>query len=561
VSGSFIAESTSYISFLSYYTDGGCLELYTNNVQSASTNNDHTIVDAACTTIGSGNGTLADMVNDGTITVSSDTTVDLTNYTGIGSLINDGTLAIAVSSTDMANLTNNGSLLISSGTDTFNVANTGSIVISSGANVSLNSYTGSGSLVNNGTLTVTTNVNFGAITNNGTMIVASAVDTWLTNYTSSGSMVIYGVLYVSGSCSVSTITIEPSGALAVYSNVPALNANIIDNGNLDFSTSTEFSGSLSGTGDVWYYQTGTNEVFMAENGGGFTGTFAFYPLGNLGSVQIDSATALGTGGASVGLYSGTLDLNGYSPTFIMLNGNSCPSTITNTSLTTNSIVNLEYNPGTDYCGVLGANVVNGPSATVGINFLNLNPSAGIVEEYIAGNDTYTGPTTVGASCYFTMWASEFYSPITNNGILCFNASCNDYAGIVNNNQISFDSGTSVISGVISGTGCVSVYAPTTFQAMNTYTGGTDIYGGTLTLSGHASIADSYLVSIETGCELIYAENAGFTETETNQLNGAGQIVDNSSPNSTINYQAVDAAFLASGGSFRNNTGNPSALLF
>jgi autotransporter-associated beta strand protein len=100
-----------------------------------------------------------------------------------------------------------------------------------------------------------------------------------------------------------------------------------------------------------------------------------------------------------------------------------------------------------------------------------------------------------------------------------------------------------------------------FQAMNTYTGGTDIYGGTLTLSGHASIANSYLVSIETGCELIYAENAGFTETETNQLNGAGQIVDNSSPNSTINYQAVDAAFLASGGSFRNNTGNPSALLF
>jgi hypothetical protein len=215
----------------------------------------------------------------------------------------------------------------------------------------------------------------------------------------------------------------------------------------------------------------------------------------------------------------------------------------------------------EWVGSLGANVVDGTMA-VGINFSNLNPSAGIVEEYIDGNDTYTGPTTIGSGCYFIMYSPTFYSPITNNGLLEFKGGCNDYAGITNNNRLVFSSPTTItVYGVISGTGYINVWSPTVFQAVNTYTGATYIQS-TLTLAGNASIADSYYVGISPGDSLIYAESAGFTETEANQqLAGAGTIVDDSSPNSTINYQAIDAAFLASGGSFQNNTGNPSALLF
>lgn len=152
------------------------------------------------------------------------------------------------------------------------------------------------------------------------------------------------------------------------SSITIPNTNIINNGTINFTQSSDytFSGILSGTGS---FRKSTPSKFTFSNPTSYTGT-----------TTIDQgATIIGDISKSVGVtINGSYDLNGSSRTLIDASG-----TGSVTSSTKNATLTLNIKNGSTFSGII-ANTINGLSVS-GKGTLNLT-----------GNNTYTGSTIVNA---------------------------------------------------------------------------------------------------------------------------------------------------------------------
>ena len=173
-----------------------------------------------------------------------------------------------------------------------------------------------------------------------------------------------------------TITTNSASQSAVIASVLQPNNNItlaVSQGTVPNGQDLLISGPISGAGGGGgIIKNGAGMVVFANAGDSYTGGTTI----NAGALQINAANALGTGAAAVN--GGTLDLNGYSPSFAA--GLSGTGTITSTPAVT---VTENIASGT----TTWANVFAG---SIGLN----KTGAGTL--VLTGSNVYAGGTTIAA---------------------------------------------------------------------------------------------------------------------------------------------------------------------
>jgi len=280
--------------------------------------------------------------------------------------------------------------------------------------------------------------------------------------------------------------------------------------------------------DVWFNNNTT--ALSTTLGADQTIRSLNFASGATGSVSVGGANTLtiGAGGITVqpGTGAHTVSANvALSAAQTWGNVSSNPFTVSGVVSGSNNLTTTgsytTYNPGSSVSGV------NLPTANTYV------VSGSIV---LAGNNTYTGTTTISSGTLQIgnggATGTLGSGAVTDNGVLVFNRS---------------DTGQ-LISSAIGGTGKVTQAGAgtTTLTAANTYTGATTITAGTLQVgSGGASptgsIANTSALSIAAGATLITAANGA---------------VNNANTNVTINGGTITNANTAANGTGGLNTGTP-----
>ncbi|WOK36286.1 autotransporter-associated beta strand repeat-containing protein [Sphingomonas sp. C3-2] len=494
--------------------------------------------------------TLANAITGtGDLTKSGTGTLTLTGsnaYNG-GTTISAGTLQIGnggtTGSLGTGSVVNNASLIFNR-SDALTFANavsgTGAL-IKNGANTLIltgdNSYTG-GTTISAGTLQIGNGGMSGSIagniTNNatlafnrgGTLVYGGVIS-------GTGSLALNGTLVLAGANTYSGGTTINSGALQIGEGgaTGSITGNVTNNGTLVFNSGamSSFGGNISGTGALSKLHSGTLTLTGTNNYSGTTtitgGTLAVNDgaLGS-GAVSINTAATLAFNNAGTSAIAnaisgaGALTKNGLGT--LTLTGTNAYAGITTINagalqignggttgtLGTGSIVNnaiLTFNR---------SNNVTQSGAISGTGALIQNGTGTLI---LTGANAYTGGTTINAG---TLQIGDGGTTgtlgtgnIVNNASLIFNRS----------NDITV---TNAISG--SGTLTKAGTGNLTLNAANSFTGGFNLQGGSLTLGNNTALGASLLtvsgastLNANTGINLGNAItlNAGLTIDGTNNI--------------------------------------------
>ncbi|MCP2002244.1 UNVERIFIED_ORG: outer membrane autotransporter protein [Buttiauxella agrestis ATCC 33320] len=416
----------------------------------------------------------------GTITVTNPITVQDLLFNVNGYIINGGTLSTA-SGTMGINVGSGNTATVNS-----IIAGTGRVDINGGGILVLggtNTYSGGTTITNNSTLRVSSDSSLGA---------AAGLLT-LGNLSSLGTLAITGGPFIStrnvALAQGGGIINVASGATAtvggVMSGTGALTLNgagtlILTGANTNTGTTTVSSGTLQigngGTTGVLGSSVVTNNGTLTFNrSNSYTYAGAISGTGQL--VQSGSGTTILTGANT---YSGGTTINAGT---LQIGGGGATGSITG-NITNNGLLSFSHNNTYTQAGVISGNgaVQQNGGTTI-----------------LSGINTYTGETLMRSGLLQVASDSNLgasSSQIHFTGGSNFRAS----TGFTTARNILIDSGVNgyvgsanagdplTLGGVVSGAGALGVDAGNVIlTGVNTYTGGTNIYGGYLSVSNDANL--------------------------------------------------------------------------
>ena len=415
-----------------------------------------------------------------------------------GTTISGGTLVVN-SFGLVGSVTNNARLEFSqdsNGTFAGTISGTGQLIKSGTGRVGLtgaNVYTG-GTIINAGTLTVTTSSLPGAVVNNATLQFNQDGRGTFKGVISGTGAVLKSGLGAAGLTGVNTYTggtTVDAGTLVV--TTASLPGNVTNNAILQFNQSSKgtYFGVISGTGAV--VKTGTGSVgLVAANTytGGTTvseGTLYVTTLSlpgdvvNNATLQFNQASkgtyagvisgtgaVLKTGAGAVGLTGANTYAGGttISEGTLVVTSTSPPGDVVN-----NAIIQFNQNGNGTY-----ASAITGTGSLLKTGTGNLG---------LTGLNNYSGGTTISDGTLFVTTSSLPTGSVVNNATLQFNQTA-----------------TGVFNGTISGSGTVikGGRGSMSFTADNTYTGTTELIGGTLFIEGNQGSASGN-VNVASGATL------------------------------------------------------------
>jgi autotransporter-associated beta strand protein len=379
------------------------------------------------------NTTSAGNISGGTLkgSASSELTINTVQDLSIGSVIADNGGPTALVKTGSGTLTLTGSntftgnTYLNQGTLAYNVSNNLTYV---GAINGIGGLTKSGGavLTLNGTNTYTgpTTISQGNLTVNGVLAAGSTVTVGSSGVLS-GSGTIGGSVLLNGStinlsnggtiCGASTATggywlgagsvdglfSVPSGTLTIGST--SATANLTASGGLSIagpaslsfatsaatltgslsyasSTNTTLSGIIAGPGSIVTLDNAATKLGLSGNN-----TYGGGTVVSAGTLQADSAAALGSGGLSIGSQ-GVFDLNAQNCTFTSLSG-STGGVLTDSSTATGTTT-VTMSSGSSVATNYSGTICNGSSRTLS---LVMSGSGALT---LSGTNSYTGGTTV-----------------------------------------------------------------------------------------------------------------------------------------------------------------------
>ena len=453
------------------------------------------------------NGTFAGTISGtGQLIKSGTGRVGLTGanvYTG-GTIINAGTLTVTTSSLPGA-VVNNATLQFNQdGRGTFKgvISGTGAVLksgLGAAGLTGVNTYTG-GTTVDAGTLVVTTASLPGNVTNNAILqFNQSSKGTYFGVISGTGAVVKTGtgsVGLTGANTYLGSTTISDGILLVTTSSLPGDSANpgsVINNATLQFNqaSSATYFGVISGTGAV--VKTGTGSVgLVAANTytGGTTvsegilfvttlslpgdvvnnATLQFNQAskGTYAGVISGTGAVLKTGAGAVGLTGANTYAGGttISEGTLVVTSTSLPGDVVN-----NAIIQFNQNGNGTY-----ASAITGTGSLLKTGTGNLG---------LTGLNNYSGGTTISDGTLFVTTSSLPTGSVVNNATLQFNQTA-----------------TGVFNGTISGSGTVikGGRGSMSFTADNTYTGTTELIGGTLFIEGNQGSASGN-VNVASGATL------------------------------------------------------------
>ena len=367
-----------------------------------------------------------------------------------------------------------------------------------------------------------------------------------------------GTLALGGNNSYSGGTTINGGTVVVGSNT-ALGNSAVSAGGGNTSTLQSGVGALAisnnftiGTGSTVAWDTNSQNATLSGAIGG-PGALTKLGLGTLtlnGSSTYTGATTVSAGtlallgslnGSSLTVSGGVLNqtstgsIAGAGTTFTLTNGDATlAGNNTYTGATTISAGTLTL-----------SGSLNGSSLTVSGGVLNQTSTGSIAgtgttftltsgNATLAGNNTYTGATTISAGTLEIastgrLGGGSYAQNITNNGTFIYSGS---------NNQ--------TLSGILSGTGALTQNNSSsrlTLSGINTYTGATTISAGTLEIGTTGSLGGgSYAQNISNNGAFIYS--GASDQTLSGIISGTGALTKNSS---------ASVLFLTNNNSYVGNT--------
>lgn len=262
-----------------------------------------------------------------------------------------------------------------------------------------------------------------------------------------------GVTTVSGG----TLKTTGSGKLGSVNNGLAVTA-----GTLDLNGNNQGVGALSGAGTIDNVTTGTTNTLTVGNnnatGGNFSGLIK-NTTGTLSLTKTGSGTQTLSGANS---YSGLTTVS--AGTLTVQNNTALGTTAAGTSLSSGAVLRLDKGAGSDLAIGAEALTLNGAGLTGSPNGALRN---------VSGNNSYAGAITLGSASNIQSDASQTLTltgGIDNGGFLV---------------TVQGAGNTTVSTGAITGAGGLTKNDAGTFllSANNTYTGPTNVTGGTLEISG------------------------------------------------------------------------------
>jgi autotransporter-associated beta strand protein len=478
----------------------------TMTLAGANTYTGGTTINGGVLQIGSGSttGSIAGNVVDNGMLVfnRSDAVVFNGNISGAGTLrkIGTGTLTLSGSNSySGATLIDSGTLQVSSGAaidDLSKVQMAAGATLALGANETVGSLEGFGS-VNTGGFTLTTGGNnsstpfTGQISGSGGLTKAGngVLQLGGTNTYSGATTIIAGIVIANGGSAIGDLSAvdvgfdtelllggnEVIGSLAGAGNVNLGGFTLTAGGN---NTSTTYSGVISGSGGLTKAGTGTLTLSGSNTYSGFTSILGGTLLANGGAALSNLST--------VDVSAGAMLVLGAAETIGALHG---AGSVDNGGFTLTT--------GGNNSGRIFSGVMSGSGGLIKI---------GSGTQVLSGNNTYSGLTTISAGTL----------QLGNGG------TTGSVAGdVVNNGRLQFArSNATTFDGDISGSGSLwkSLSNTLTLSGNNTYTGATDVFGGTLVAAGGSAIGDSSAVTVWAGATLVL----GADET-IRSLSGGGNV--------------------------------------
>jgi len=415
-----------------------------------------------------------------------------------GTTISGGTLVVN-SFGLVGSITNNATLEFSqesNGTFAGAISGTGQVIKSGSGRIGLtgaNVYTG-GTTINGGTLVVTTSSLPGAVVNNATLqFNQDGRGTFKGAISGTGAVLKSGAgaAGLTGANTYTGGTTVDGGTLIV--TTASLPGNVINNAILQFNQSSRgtYSGVISGTGAVVKTGSGSAGLTGASTYTGGTtvseGTllvttsslpgnvvnnatlqFNQGSRGTFAGVISGTGAVLKTGSGAVGLTGANTYAGGttISEGTLVVTSASLPGDVVN-----NAIIQFNQNGNGTY-----ASAITGTGSFLKTGTGNLG---------LTGLNTYSGGTTISDGTLFVTTASLPTGSVVNNATLQFNQTA-----------------TGVFNGTISGSGTVikGGRGSMSFTADNTYTGTTELVGGTLFIEGNQGAATGN-VNVASGATL------------------------------------------------------------
>ena len=415
-----------------------------------------------------------------------------------GTTISGGTLVVN-SFGLVGSITNNATLEFSqesNGTFAGAISGTGQVIKSGSGRIGLtgaNVYTG-GTTINGGTLVVTTSSLPGAVVNNATLqFNQDGRGTFKGAISGTGAVLKSGAgaAGLTGANTYTGGTTVDGGTLIV--TTASLPGNVINNAILQFNQSSRgtYSGVISGTGAVVKTGSGSAGLTGASTYTGGTtvseGTllvttsslpgnvvnnatlqFNQGSRGTFAGVISGTGAVLKTGSGAVGLTGANTYAGGttISEGTLVVTSASLPGDVVN-----NAIIQFNQNGNGTY-----ASAITGTGSFLKTGTGNLG---------LTGLNTYSGGTTISDGTLFVTTASLPTGSVVNNATLQFNQTA-----------------TGVFNGTISGSGTVikGGRGSMSLTADNTYTGTTELVGGTLFIEGNQGAASGN-VNVASGATL------------------------------------------------------------